>query len=344
MTTSNQPIERPNFASTSDTLMSSDKHVFTGEQRIEAKKALFSMLTRGKFAGVLQIIQKDPSLSLETIPWHSESFSFACNSRELDFPFLCLETGCQDGYVFAIQHGYPVNKSLYTGDTLLNLAIYKYFLNDTNDSDIELLLSLGADPNINSPSSFAQVMNRSFSRSWGPKMPKPNFRMLNAMLDAHVNLKYCDSFLCPLSYVVQSTAWMNVSIHPQLTQLMARLVKEGCDVGAKSGSEQLTPLERSIEMIAPIQAIVALVRLGADPKVRQPWSKKAVRDDVNENSLSLLDVMARYPELRDHIPLVQSAIMERTIATSLSSSMPAQASDENPKPENQSRRRRMGGV
>jgi hypothetical protein len=329
MSTQNTPIDRPNFLlpHASKTLTP----VFTGEQRLKAQEMLSSLLSEGRFIGVMQLINKDPTLALGTIPIKSEEYD-GLGSGDVDFAFACIKRNHTAGYIFAIQHGYPINKVLPVGETLLSLAVTQYS-GGKNGSDIGLLLSMGADPNIANPDSaitggnFALVMERSFPDR-RRELSNPNFAPPSSMLDARVNVKYPERFLCPLSLVTLSNGWEHPELRTQLTKFMIKLTKAGCDVDFKSGTPLATPLQRAVAR-ENILVVLALIRLGAKPEIA---------------GTNLLEHMASSAALRDHIPAVQSAIMERTIATSISSTASPPAAIESSKPTDPPRRRRMGAV
>jgi ankyrin repeat protein len=332
MTTPNISFEHRSVASSDEHRALGVDHVFTGDLRIQAKEVLSTMLAQKRFTPVMEILQKDPSLALETIPVKSNKKRR--DPERIDFPFACVEIGFADGIEFAIQHGYPINKMSPGRETLLAFAIRVHYLHRENSSVVSLLLSMGADPNISTPyfsgrgRNLLVLMQKTLNGI--AHGIKPNFELLNALLDAKVDVKPFDSErICPLSELVKyNDEWKDVAIRPQLTQFMDRLVKAGCNVNSRSGPRLYTPIEVAVNELN-IHGIVALVRLGAEPKV---------------SNKSLFEFMARSRALKDAIPLVQSALMERTIAISLSSIASNPAPIDSPQSENQPRRRRMSGI
>jgi ankyrin repeat protein len=323
--------------------------VFTGEQRLQAQELLSSMLTKKNFAGVTELIKKDPTLTLETIPVTTKRFE---SIYQLDFPFACIDHGYVDGVVFAIQHGYPINKILPTGETLLSHAVTHYSSqrhvqwneqkrDPLDGSVIRLLLSMGADPNIPRPdnsmnrSNFAWFMLSNHSESLAPDLTTAN-----AFLDAGADVRYSNKFLCPLSIAVVASGWYDSSTCSPLIEFMTRCVKAGAEIDSLSGGFSSTPLQRATGR-ENINAILALVRLGAKPEVR---------------GKSLIEHLESCPpSVRKHIPDIQNAIiegtianqialMERTISASLAANPPPETIKGNTSIEPRTSRRRMGGI
>jgi hypothetical protein len=127
--------------------------------------------------------------------------------------------------------------------------------------------------------------------------------------------------------------WNDSATRSQLIEFMTRCVDAGADIDRLSGSFLLTPLHRAVAL-KKLPAILALVRLGAKPEVD------------GQSLIAYLESCSS--EIRDHIPVIQSALMEiamgKTIAASLAANPPPAPTNANTPAEPRPSRRRMGAI
>ena len=85
-----------------------DTPVFVGDQRAKARALLASKIVEQHVMAVMQLVNKDPSLALGTVPMTLTNGGVA-RVEELDFAFACLMHDVTPGVMFAVTAGFPVD-------------------------------------------------------------------------------------------------------------------------------------------------------------------------------------------------------------------------------------------
>lgn len=270
--------------------------MFVGEQRAKAIALLGAKVSAFEQQAVLQLVRKDPTLILESVP--------LAGFGSLEFPHACMKVGLTAGWVFAVNAGYDINSRSNASNcaTLLQRCIAQ-LRSTTSRSDVSMLLAMGASPSLTAESEFegpepllSDAMRTCMSppdkKSIGTgAMPEVIFELL----EAGANPVYSRAFECPLSILVASPGWSEPDSAKTLLRLMMRLVKAGAPLDAKTGPSPQTPLQRALgRKNGP--AIVGLVHLGADTTLS------------GSSGRSLIEAMEKNG-LGDFIPEVQSAQM-----------------------------------
>jgi len=330
------PVSRTNFLLPQP---SPKVPVFIGEQRLKAQALLSSAISEHQLMTILQLINKDPSLALGSVPMKMVAGGVA-RIEETDFATACLLNDIPAGYVFAINNGYSVDTLDATGHSLLDLAVTKIQAG-TAITHVGLLLSMGANPGVGAEPSetlaglFSSAMQQAYPSAKGQSLKSnlPSRRIqgegvISMLLSAKANPVYPPNFKCPISILVSSEGWSQPDHAADLTMMMVRLVKAGCSPDRHTGSPLMSPVQLAIGSRNG-DALVTLVRVGAKT------SSEALK---GKDLFGLMETHG----LSEFKPAVQSALMEQTIARavgSVSTSL-TNANDEN----KFSSRRRMSAI
>lgn len=301
---------------------------FTGDQRTKARALLASKISDRQVMAVLQLVNKDPSLALDTVPMASAAGGLA-RTDDIDFPVACLQHDVLPGLVFASAVGYDPNKLTPTGLSLLDLAVARTNLGSA-EGTVGLLLGMGANPNSTRPlddvfgGTFSAAMTMAYPAGKGQQYPG----VISMLLDAKANPVYPQSHKCPASILVSTGGWDDPRQAAELTKMMARLVKAGVLLDRPSGHMKLLPVQLALGQKNG-NALVALVRLGASVSSATLRGKE-------------LSELMKQNGLEEFIPAVRAASMERVIvqatAKHAAEAGPAAAAPAEP------RRRRMGAL
>lgn len=280
----------------SDVLLGMTPTPLGGEHRKKALSLLALSIADHKVVSVMQLVNRDPSLVFETLDIQVSSGS--SQTAPVEFPLACLRAGISAGYVFAIARGFPVDKLLQNDTTnLLQAAISHRVEDRMAETDVALLLSMGADPAaMPSPEGIYAAVAAAFP----PRDDKIRPAIVSMLLDAKANFSYPDGTLCPASVMVRSRRWNTPDGDLEMTRILAKLKRSGLDLDRKTGSPKQTPLQRAVGAKNG-QAILALVRVGAKSGPEQLDGQ----DLFDALKSAGLDVIA---------PEVQSALMESHIS------------------------------
>lgn len=298
--TTTPPLPSVNFLSPAVAVPTAHKPVFEGAQREKVKTLLATKIVERQVISVLQLVNKDPSLALESVPLNVMAGGVG-RLENIDFAFACLEHGVMPGYIFAVNAGYDIDKPNAAGFSLLEVAASK--IQHGSEKDLGVLLSMGANPNglpggdRSYPGVFATAMQQAYPLAMGAAQ-HPG--VISILLDAKANPTYSSSIKCPLTILVCADGWNDAARVAEMTKMMVRLVKGGCSPDARSGSPSLTPLERVIGQHKGA-ALVSLIQVGADTSAGALKGK------------DLFDLMASN-KMNGYLPDVQSALMEMKIA------------------------------
>jgi hypothetical protein len=302
---------------------------FVGDQRIKARNLLATKVQERQVMAVMQLVNRDPSLALDTVPMALASGGVS-RVEEVDFAVACIQHDLAPGYVFAVSHGYDVNKPMHDGLCMLDIAVSQISLGGA-EAHVSLLLALGADPNgVSTPGlKFGGTFSLAMSNAYQAKQPVHHSSVITMLLDAKVTPSYPPVYKCPISLVIAAGGWDDKSKAAEHTHMMARLVKAGAPLDQASGSPRLTPLQFCLGSKNGA-ALEAVVRLGCN---------------VSSDTLKGKDLFAEMDAngLAEFKPAIQRALMERVIAqgrnTTVAATITDDASNEAPRP-----RRRLGAL
>ena len=286
--------------------------VFVGDQRGKARALLASKIVEKQVMSVMQLVNKDPSLALGTVPMTLTNGGVA-RVEEVDFPFACLINDLTPGVMFAVSAGYPVDNPNGAGRSLLEVAVSRMAYGGS-ETNVGLLLALGANPNGTATmtddfgGTFSSAMQQAYPVS-GQTEQHPG--VIAMLLDAKADPVYGAAFKCPASILVTAHGWADASKVADLTKMLARLVKAGLPLDRPTGSPLMTPIQLALGKKNG-NALVALVRMGAT---------------VTSEHLKGKDLFALMHAngLNEFGPAIQGAMMERVIAKATGPSSPAVA-------------------
>lgn len=273
---------------------------------------------------VLQLLNRDPSLALEKV---SIKISQGGSAREVqqDLAVACINHDLTAGYMFAVGRGYDPTK-------LLQPALVKMASTGVSaESDIGVLLAMGADPNaaeptVDDPGVFAKAM----SLAYPPDKVSQSPGLISMLLDAKASPVFPDAVNCPLTTLVLTGGWDDAEKRREHLMQMVRLVKAGLPVDRATGSLRLKPVALAIGKKNG-HALVGLVQLGCSVDADALPGKKDLYQVMEANGL------------QDFKPMVQEALMARQIAKAKKEAAASGAADpaasEAPRP-----RRRLGAL
>lgn len=270
--------------------------VFEGEMRVKALRHLGQAVTERRSTTVMQLLTKDPSLAFEQVEFRGSG----ATAQPMEFPLACLYAGLSAGYVFAISRGFPVDAPLAGGSTtLLQAALTMAPTGRTIDSDVSLLLGLGADPkSIQSK----EALYSAFAAAYPAKSKEHRPGAVSMLLDAKVKFEFEADTLCPYSMLVTTGGWETPEGASDLLSMMAKLAKSGHDPSLKTGSPRQSPIQRALGQ-KNAHALISLIRIGARV------------DTTALNGSDLLSIL-QSNGMKDFKPLVQEALMEAQISAS----------------------------
>jgi hypothetical protein len=308
--------------------------VFVGEQRARARTLLASKIVERQVSSVMQMLNKDPSLALDTLPVRLTSGGVS-RVVEMDFPVACLTHDLGACVILAVNAGYDIDKADQRGWTLVDHAVARMSTSSI-ETELALLLSMGANPHkptsnatqetSDYPGLFASAMMQAYpvkDKDAKREVRHPN--VIAMLLDAGANPVYSSRFKCPINLIINSSGWGEKDVAADHMRMMGRLLKAGASLDKLSGSPQLNPLRAALASKNG-DGLVALVRLGVDVS------------NAAMNGSDLFDVMdAR--GLGEWKPQMQAALMERTIAQVTAASGPVAPAESDAKVP---LRRRMG--
>jgi hypothetical protein len=244
---------------------------------------------------VMQLVSKDPSLALDTVALPTKSGD---TEAAQDFAAACLGNDITAGVIFAVNHGYDASGLLVPA---LNKMACSGF---SAESDIGMLLAMGADPNCVTPTADDPgVLARAVSLAYpsDDKAGKPQHPgLVTMLLDAKANPVWPSEINSALCTLVLAAGWQDPTKASEHTKQMARLVKAGAPIDERCGPMRMTPLDLALGKKSAL-AIITLVRLGCnvDPSARVS----------NKDLMELFDSL----KLSEYKPLLQDALMERRI-------------------------------
>lgn len=329
---------RPNLLSATSETGALVVPLFQGDQRERARALLAAKIMERQVMSVLQLVNKDPSLALATVPLKLTNGGVS-RIEEVDFAFACMQNDILPGCVFAINAGYSIDTTNSNGRSLLDLAISK-MVNGGVEPTVGMLLAMGIDPNGASnltetePGTFAIAMQHAYppaikTKSGLSESKTQHPGVITMLLDAKANPVYPSNFKCPILILVGSDGWSDPVVAAEHTMMMARLVKGGSSLNRASGSPLMTPLQLALGSKNG-NAIVSLIRVGADA------TSVALK---GKDLFALVDAH----NLQEFKPAIQSALMERVIAKSVGTG-PSSAKKSDDGTGEPRQKRRMGVI
>lgn len=307
--------------------------LFQGDQRAKALQVLTAAITEGRLMAAMQLVNKDPSLSFETVERTLRSGGLVRTGR-CSVVQLFAEAGMAAGYIHAVQHGFNPDTQLSDGATLIEHAGRR-----NNPQEVSLLLAVGASPNPRpaseeAPGLLYQALTNALMTD---KRKLGDVSVAVMLLDAGAEARLPPQVICPIGILASSEAWGDPADAAVLLKLGGRLVKAGASLDAPSGAPKMSPLRRALGA-SNGHALIGLLKLGAD---------------VSEKLLGDKDLYAlmKSHKLEDFIPQAQSAMMGRRIhevrAETAKARAEAPAAESDAQAQEQapvSRRRRMGAL
>lgn len=298
--------------------------VFTGAQRQAAINLMGNAIAEGQAMSIMRLLNKDPSLCLEQVTVKGGGSAAAVTSS---FAAACVTHGISSGYLFAIQRGVDPTP-------LLMVALNKLAANGEGvESDLSLLLSVGADPNADRGSDtemgvFAKAMHLSYPRQKMLHRPA----IVSMLLDAGALPTLSPRLMCPFQTLVRTGGWDDQQKLVMLYKMAARLAKAGLDPNCATGTPPQKPILQALGS-KNTPALIALIRIGAS-------TNKA--DLGGKDLFATMDAQGMHEDK----PLVQEALMEHRIDSLMADAPKAPAQSEVKPPadtEDQPRsRRRLG--